>query len=390
MIPSTKISPVFLLMLTLLLPLTAGAGSALAASTRQLVREGNQAYENQDFDAALQKYGAAGEQDPDSPYVQYNRGNALYRRQDYAAAAQAYEKAIGSPDARLSGQAHYNLGNSYYRQAEQLQGQDPQQALGMLDRSLNHFRQALADDPQLTPAARNLEIARRTKQALEKQVAEQQARQQARQEMAEKLQDLADQQQAAAEQAAGRKQAAPDAATRKQQQLNDQSKQLADQLDKLAQASPDDKDTGKLDKAQGHLNRAREEQEKAVEDLQEKRFAQAAEEQKAAADQLKQAGDSLKDEKPPAEQKTENDQAQNPEQDKGQDQEKQSGADQQEQGKDQEKTGPPAPADQQEAEAARPPQGLSARDLLEREKINRQQRAVITDGPGGVAVDKDW
>ena len=118
----------------------------LAASPRRLNEEGNRAYRNADFDAALRAYTEAQVGAPGSPAIQYNIGNVFYRQDDYERAAEAYRKALEGARGGLARDAAYNLGNSRF-------------LAGDFGGAVEAYRGALEIDPRDRDAKRNLEIA---------------------------------------------------------------------------------------------------------------------------------------------------------------------------------------------------------------------------------------
>jgi Ca-activated chloride channel family protein len=119
---------------------------ALAASPRRLNEEGNRAYRNADFDAALRAYTEAQVGAPGSPAIQYNIGNVFYRQEDYERAAEAYRKALEGARGGQARDAAYNLGNSRF-------------LAGDFGGAVEAYRGALEIDPRDRDAKRNLEIA---------------------------------------------------------------------------------------------------------------------------------------------------------------------------------------------------------------------------------------
>jgi tetratricopeptide (TPR) repeat protein len=126
--------------------LAAVGGVALAASTRSLNEDGNQAYRAARFEDALRAYTEAQVRSPESPEVQYNIGNVFYRQEDYERASEAYRKALEGAGSLLRRDAAYNLGNARF------QAQDYAGAAAA-------YRGALTLDPSDRDAKRNLEIA---------------------------------------------------------------------------------------------------------------------------------------------------------------------------------------------------------------------------------------
>ncbi len=127
----------------------------LFADGRSDGRRGNEAYEKGDFEAAARAYqeglGAAAESgDPRLMFgLSNNLGAAQYRLQNPQQALEVFSSAAaGAPDAASRALANYNAGNAAF------QSQD-------LQRALQHYRQALLDNPQDLNAKYNFEFVKR-------------------------------------------------------------------------------------------------------------------------------------------------------------------------------------------------------------------------------------
>ncbi len=132
-----------------------------AESARSLVKKGNEAFEKGNYQEALAFYEAAGEQEPESPAVWFNKGDALYKQGRFAEAADAYEQAaILSDDAWLQARSKFNRGNAEFRRALGEAQADPGRAAETLKRSIRDWRDALRADPGLDDARHNIEVAR--------------------------------------------------------------------------------------------------------------------------------------------------------------------------------------------------------------------------------------
>lgn len=86
--------------------------SAMAQSPKQLMLQGNQAYQKGDFEAAAKAYTAiidAGYQDAD---IYYNLGNAYYRMDEYGQAILNYERALRIKPSFRDAQENLDLANS--------------------------------------------------------------------------------------------------------------------------------------------------------------------------------------------------------------------------------------------------------------------------------------
>src|SRR3546814_1702519 len=88
----------------------------------QHVQAGNEAYEAERFDEALEEYRQAADARPEDAAINYNVANALHRlsRLDEAAAAaeQARVFAEAADDGESASLALYTLGNTRFRQSD--------------------------------------------------------------------------------------------------------------------------------------------------------------------------------------------------------------------------------------------------------------------------------
>ena len=83
----------------------------LAQNDKALIKDGNDAYKKQDYEAAFGWYNKALEQQPDNALTQYNLGNTLYRGGKPDDAVKVYDQAAsGFTDAEKKSNALYNKG----------------------------------------------------------------------------------------------------------------------------------------------------------------------------------------------------------------------------------------------------------------------------------------
>lgn len=110
--------------------------------------QATEAYQQQDYDRALQHWSALLDKNPYDPESNYNIGNIFYHQKKYADAKQAYVRATqhAQQSARLQEQAYFNLGNSCY-QLNEWQG------------AVDAYRQVLASNDQNKSAQHNLQLA---------------------------------------------------------------------------------------------------------------------------------------------------------------------------------------------------------------------------------------
>lgn len=132
-----------------------------AASTKDLIQEGNVAYLSGEYDKALAAYEEASVDAPESPFIYFNKGTALYKKGDYSSAIEAFEKAaLKSKDLALEAKAKFNLGNCLFREAERQSDSDLNKSLEACQKSIAHYQESLELDPDLTEAAENIEVVR--------------------------------------------------------------------------------------------------------------------------------------------------------------------------------------------------------------------------------------
>lgn len=346
---------------------------ARAASVRGLVNEGNEAYRQGEYAKAIDSYEQAAEQDPDSPYAALNRANALYRGESFSEAAAAYERAVqqsldrGRADLEAGGR--YNLGNTLYRQSEQLAEQDPRGAIDLLGKAVRSYKDALRLDRGLTDAAHNVEIARRLIRQLQEKAEQQQPQQGGEQKQdggqdpENDLQKAADRQKELAEQSKQLdedRQRNRDAESKQRQQQ--QSRQLADQQEDLRkQTEQMSRDADPQTKQ--HLENAAERQQEAQEKLEQGRPDQAENQQRRAAEELQQAADNQRKRQQAGEQQQ-----------------------QQQDGRQQPASAPPSER-RQPQNAGR--QAMTAADILDKEKHDKRARQALMRARI-VPVEKDW
>ena len=146
----------------LLVLAVAGCGRNAAS----LNNEGNEAYRNQEYGAALQAYDQAQQESPDLPEPVYNAGNAHFRQQGWDNAQQSYEKALSIAEGQLAQSATFNLGNVLFN-------------ADSLEEAIEAYKQALRIDPDDMDAKHNLELAMRKLQEQQQDEEEEEGQSQA-------------------------------------------------------------------------------------------------------------------------------------------------------------------------------------------------------------------
>ncbi|RME97574.1 MAG: tetratricopeptide repeat protein [Chloroflexi bacterium] len=138
------------------------AVSACGASAETLNNRGNDAFANQDYEAALSAYRQAEDQSPELAQPHYNAANALYRTQNFEQAQQEIAQVLAKDDGTLATDSTYNLGNTYFQ-------------AGQFEPAIEAYKETLRLNPDDVQAKHNLELALKQ---IEQQEQEQQEQQQ--------------------------------------------------------------------------------------------------------------------------------------------------------------------------------------------------------------------
>ena len=211
------------------------------------VNEGNKKLAGGDAKGALEAYDQAARQLPSEGGVHLDRGLALLKQGDLAKARDALKlgaQSRATPAVRAD--AHYDLGVSFYKEADAAAGKDDhEQAQKLFRESADAFKQALRLRPGDRAAAWNYELAaRRIREQQEKQKQKDDQNKQ-KQDQDKKDQDKKDQDQQKQDgnqdqQKQDQDQQKPDQAKQDQdQQKQDQQKPDADKQKQDEQKQPD-------------------------------------------------------------------------------------------------------------------------------------------------------
>ena len=359
-------------------------------SARALVEQGNLAYAAEEYEQALEAYEQASELEPDSAHIWFNRGSTLYKQGDYKAAGDAFEQAaLRGSDPAIEALSKFSHGNAAFREGVGRQQTDPRQALQSVEEGVQLYQDALQLDPGLNDARHNIEVARlRMRELLEQlknqpqspsQGGEGEKQPPGEEDLSEKLQDLVRKQQQAAEQSqeASEQQKQEGQSQEMQQQardLADQQKDLEEQTRQLSREMEKKEQQGQTSKTQqAQQKQARQDLEEAAgrqrqagKDLEKGDFDQAQSSQEQARKKLEDALQAMG----------------------GKPQDSEEGDDKRQPQPQPSETArtEPSPAEPG-SEAAQ--QQQTARDILDKEKSDRQQRqSGLTIKI--VPVDKDW
>jgi tetratricopeptide (TPR) repeat protein len=153
---ATAPAPVRLSFLLLVMPALISA--APLSDVDDLVRQGNDAFRRQDYEAAIMLYEQAQTHAVDPGLVAFNKGAALFRLERHAEAAAHWQRCLedGAIPPERKARAAYDLGTTLLHQ-----GGDKSRRL--LERAVTAFRQCLDANPDgelRADALHNLELAR--------------------------------------------------------------------------------------------------------------------------------------------------------------------------------------------------------------------------------------
>ena len=141
--------------------LAALALSACGSSVEQTLDSGNQAYVEQDYQQAMEKYAQAMEMDPELGEPTYNLANTLYRLEAFEEAGQFLAQAIQTASDQLAEHGFYNLGNNFYQQE-------------LMPEAVEAYKESLRIDSHDLDAKYNLELAMVQQEQQEQQEQEEQ------------------------------------------------------------------------------------------------------------------------------------------------------------------------------------------------------------------------
>lgn len=123
----------------------------------ELIREGNKAYHEQQYQRAADQYQQARSAAPDAPEPAFNLAATLYEMENYPGALSAFQE-LSAEEPQFIARSHYNQGNALARIGKASEESRPQQALQLYRRSVSAYRRALDLDPSFDAARRNIEV----------------------------------------------------------------------------------------------------------------------------------------------------------------------------------------------------------------------------------------
>jgi len=122
--------------------------TVLASGVHRSMQKGQEAYQKQDYEAALKSFIDAQLEDPDRPEIFYNIANAYYKLGDFDSAFENYSQALAGEKNSLKQKVLYNRGNANYRR-------------GRLEDAISDYEAALKIDAGDQEAAQNLDYVKK-------------------------------------------------------------------------------------------------------------------------------------------------------------------------------------------------------------------------------------
>jgi Ca-activated chloride channel family protein len=115
-------------------------------SFKKLNDEGNDKYQQGEFEEAQKLLEEAKNEKPSDPTVNYNIGSVYHQEGDYDRASESYLNAAYADDSAMRAHAHYNIGNTEFRK-------------GDYEKAVEAYKKSLGLDPDDLDTKYNLEVA---------------------------------------------------------------------------------------------------------------------------------------------------------------------------------------------------------------------------------------
>jgi len=233
---------------------------------------GNQLYAEGKYDEAVNKYGEALVDEPESPALNFNMGDAHYKAGNYTEALASFGRVRAPTESQQESRVAYNVGNVKFRQAASLEAEKPQDALKGYAEALVAYRRSLGIDPNDRDAKFNYEFTvkrmKDLKDRIEKEKQEQQQQQDQQDQQPQEDQEQ-DQQQAQDQQQQDQQQQGeqPEDQQQEQETKQDQGQEEQQQEEKQQQ--------GQQGEGEEQQAEAQEAEEGAEKDEMSKREASA-------------------------------------------------------------------------------------------------------------------
>lgn len=199
----------------------------IAQEAKLNLKEGNEAYNNNEFIKAEELFRKSIQQKPEMIEGSFNLGDALYRQEKYEDASRYFNMAAErAEDKELKAKAYHNLGNSYIKEKK-------------YEQSIEAYKKALINNPKDEDTRFNLAYAmqqlkkqqeQQKKEEEQKQEQEQKEEQQEEQEQEEQEQEQEEQQEEEQQEQEEQKQEEQEQQQEQQPKPNEVSREDAERI----------------------------------------------------------------------------------------------------------------------------------------------------------------
>ncbi len=368
--------------------------SALFASVRDMVGQGNQLFKKGDYENAQLKYEQAAKLDPANEQAMYNLGVTQMKNGQKAEAKDTFLSLAGkTADKNLLVKSQLNIAaigleeGLKFDENQQPDDKEIDKKIESLNSSIEYLDRARTNLPAAKDDInRGIEAARIRRLYLEeikKQIQEQQKQQQqAKDDMKEKLDDLQKQQQELSQQSSEQADKPQDG---KQQELEQKQQDLTKQTEEAQKQAMQSPPEMNFDEAAQKMSEAVEKQKQAEQKLSEGDFKEAEKSQKEAAEKLDEAKKSL-DKSGEDKEKKDSEDSEDKQGDKQQDEQNKDGEEGDHQEQQSEDSQQQEDQQQQMEQAAQLSE--TAQDILDKERDSRKARMIFMGERR--TVEKDW
>jgi Ca-activated chloride channel family protein len=128
-------------------------------SFKKLNDEGNDKYQQGEFEEAQRLLEEAKNEKPGDPTINFNLGSVYHQEGDYDQASERYLNAATADDSNMRSHAHYNIGNTEFRK-------------GDYEKAVEAYKKSLGLNPDDLDAKYNLEVALRMLEQQQQQQSE--------------------------------------------------------------------------------------------------------------------------------------------------------------------------------------------------------------------------
>jgi Ca-activated chloride channel family protein len=127
------------------------------------------AYKKGDFAAAEQEYQAAAANTPSKTELHFNAGSAAYKAAMFDKAVEAFKKSLTTDQLNLQQDTYYNLGNTQYRQGQQIEKTNPKQTIPIWQQAIQSYDAALQLKPDDADSRYNRDLVKKKLEKLQQQ-----------------------------------------------------------------------------------------------------------------------------------------------------------------------------------------------------------------------------